>query len=765
MNKGRVKLLKNIIIILILSLNRILFSRQYFSPLPYGYGWAYEGTVWHQDTLKTYLDDKEKNYSFLPSLTMYSRSANKAFGLCSSTDNYNLSTIFHGSDNFLLKDLFTDGIIGNPDFSLLTNINNVNINPKYNYSENGCVLGLTILNDACICDKNLSIRFDVHLPIKKINVVNENGFEALQLNSLNIPAEISDSWFSIKQEDENEVFAARLDKLYQIGLISVQNQNFNDFVINNNLSVTQESDSNSANGIISTNDITTGNAIYNNGSLNIGVISSAGTNTFAIGSSPTIASVSNTVNTLALNQGIVPLESFALSNSQPFISSPNLSLTVSPSPYFQIISDDIFYALVPTTTPGVPSINNSQRIESGIGINVISYKDADNDGNVSNISLSTPPVIVQYSSSGLPKEYGQQLSFSQYSSQLVDGTIADYNQNVNTLTPDGTLKNLNNTADNSGPAIIWYKNDYSNLFPLQNNNGNLYLTSSLDSEGNTTIESKIILDNLKSYQQNIVEDNSNSILAVAQQLIQGWFAKGINPGSVLEKPNFLYAWNDYSKEGLGDLDLQLAIGSKWFCDKLQGDLLLGIIFPTASIEDQCGNYLSMPLGNNKHYELRLGAQSAYDLNNWIRWQGYTHISWALPSYEQILAPFINTKNFGLQPVCNVAKISWKQFIASTDVSFFANDTSAISFKYQYLLKTKDCITLCQNKGYDATFEPAVFSPINLLPYTSRRSHKLEIVASFIPAKDVFIEIGASNIVAGKNMPKENDFFLNLIFSY
>ena len=24
----------------------------------------------------------------------------------------------------------------------------------------------------------------------------------------------------------------------------------------------------------------------------------------------------------------------------------------------------------------------------------------------------------------------------------------------------GTLKNLNNTADNSGPAIIWYKNDY-----------------------------------------------------------------------------------------------------------------------------------------------------------------------------------------------------------------------------------------------------------------------------------------------------------------
>jgi hypothetical protein len=765
MNKSKLKILKNIIIILILSVNRILFSRQYFSPLPYGYGWAYEGTVWNSDILKTYLNDKEKNYSFLPSLTIYSRSANKAFGLCSSTDNYNLSTIFHGSDSFLLKDLFTDGIIGNPDFSLLTNINNVNINPRYNYNENGCVLGLTILKDALVCDKNLSIRFDAHLPIKKINVINENGFEALQLNSLNIPAEISDSWFSIKQEDENEVFAARLDKLYQIGLISVQNQNFNDFVINNNLLVTQQNDSDPTNGIISTNDITTGNAIYNNGALNIGVISSVGTNTFAIGSSPTIGSVSKIISGLGLNEGIVPLESFALSNSQPFISSPNLSLTVSPNPYFQIISEDLFYSLVPTTTPGIPPINSSQTMESGIGLNIISYKDADDNGNISNISLCTPPVIIQYSNKGLPKEYAQQLSFSQYSSQLSDGTIPDYNENINTLNPDGTLKNLNNTLDNSGPAIIWYKNDYSTLFPLKNNNGNLYLTSSLDSEGNTTIESKIILDNLKNYQQNVIEDNSNSILSVAQQLIQGWFAKGINPGSILEKPSFLYGWNNYSKEGLGDLDLQLAIGSKWFCDKLQGDILLGIIFPTASIEDQFGNYLSMPLGNNKHYELRLGAQSGYNLNNWIRWQGYTHLSWALPSYEQILAPFINTKNFGLQPICNVAKISWKQFIASTDISFFANETTGISFKYQYLLKTKDSINLCQNKGYDGTFEPAIFSAVNLLPYTSRRSHKLELVGSFAPAKDLYIEIGLSNIVAGKNMPKENDFFINLIFSY
>ncbi len=442
-----------------------------------------------------------------------------------------------------------------------------------------------------------------------------------------------------------------------------------------------------------------------------------------------------------------------------------------------------------------------------VAYNTGSVTSSQASGNVptmNGVIYKTPPVVVQQAvSGGLPTQFGQQLLLAK---SVAQGNTGLYNNvtynpgqtdttgygisNTNTGTafytpgsgaivgPDGTFRTTANPASTEAPAntpgFFWYQENYANLLtqtttPLQN----LYITTSLDSNGTPTPESQALLTELLALQ---TQQNSSSISTLstanatttAAQFFSGSFAGGVNAltGVPLNPTVPPINWNEFSKKGVGDIDVTLTFGGCRAACGLLGDLIVGVVIPTASVISPCCNYLAMPLGNNGHFELKAGGQFAWDMSSTLRFTGSGVYSWALSARESIIAPFTGATVYGLQPVCTSADISWQQVVACADISFFPTSCCGLDVGYQYMFKRHDKITLCSKTATDGvgTLNQALSAALPQ-QLSERQAHKIKAAVFGMLSPTCTLSLGWSDIVAGKNIGQETDWYLTLAMDF
>lgn len=237
-----------------------------------------------------------------------------------------------------------------------------------------------------------------------------------------------------------------------------------------------------------------------------------------------------------------------------------------------------------------------------------------------------------------------------------------------------------------------------------------------------------------------------------------------NTISGLYKNGYKDYWSSYSIQGIGDLNLELDYILNFLNNKLVAYGMIGLILPTGIIENKL-NYLSLPLNNNGHYELRLGSQISYDLLSFCNIILYGSYGYAFSAIENIISSYKGANAFNMQPTQTFANISWNQAIFSIDTIFSISSFFGFTFGYQFFYKGKDVINSIQEYNYDGVNE------YNLLNYEFMESRSKRIAnkargSFYLNLIDCLqIEFGGDIVFYGYEIPQENEIYARISYSY
>lgn len=218
-------------------------------------------------------------------------------------------------------------------------------------------------------------------------------------------------------------------------------------------------------------------------------------------------------------------------------------------------------------------------------------------------------------------------------------------------------------------------------------------------------------------------------------------------------------------QGIGDLDLELYVGRNWGCENnWWTDLTFGVRCPTAKAICNCLDPVLLPLGNNKHTEIRIGAAGGWNTCDWVKLMLHGSYSWALKHHEKVAAPFEGATVKNLGP-CVDADVKWGYFVGDFDISFFTNDCCGFDLGYELYYKRCDDICLCATTATDwANRTEQPLDSAVLARNTKQMGHKAK-VGIFSIIGDCEIGGGWSTIFAGYNMPRETDWYLRMGVSF
>lgn len=229
---------------------------------------------------------------------------------------------------------------------------------------------------------------------------------------------------------------------------------------------------------------------------------------------------------------------------------------------------------------------------------------------------------------------------------------------------------------------------------------------------------------------------------------------------------------DGRSKGLGDLDFEFFLGRNWGCeDQFWTDAIFAVRVPTADDEcdlADCKKVLKQPLGNGGHTELRFGLAGGWEAYDWFKVMADLNFSKVLSATEKVAAPFkgATVKNIG---PCVNADIDWWYLNGHLDLSFFASDCCGFDFGYEIYHKDKDDICLCSKTAQEfqvGSSEPvakALDSAV-LAKDTERTAHKFR-VGFFTLLGDCELFGGWSHVFAGKNVPRETDWYCSMNVSF
>ena len=220
---------------------------------------------------------------------------------------------------------------------------------------------------------------------------------------------------------------------------------------------------------------------------------------------------------------------------------------------------------------------------------------------------------------------------------------------------------------------------------------------------------------------------------------------------------------DGRTKGLGDLDLEFYLGRNWGCEnQWWTDLQLACRFPTGKEICNC-KYLfkaQTPLGNNHHFEIRAGGEVGWDACDWVKFMIDGSYSWVLKHCEKVAAPFKGATIQNIGPCVN-AEIKWQYFVGHADISFFANDCCGCDIGYELYHKKCDDICLCDKTATDLAGRTGQLLDASVLSAnTSRTAHKI-CTGVFTKTHDCEIAAGFNTVVAGKNAPRDTDYYVAL----
>jgi hypothetical protein len=238
------------------------------------------------------------------------------------------------------------------------------------------------------------------------------------------------------------------------------------------------------------------------------------------------------------------------------------------------------------------------------------------------------------------------------------------------------------------------------------------------------------------------------------------------------------------RSGLGDLLVELFY-EHTFDECLVGELMLGVVFPTAGSNGYTGNQYQPILGNGGHFEIKLGGMIAYQPLNWMNLKLDAYYSFVLEAKEQRAAAFkgAQIKNIGPKAV---ADVDWGYFVGRLDFNFFHPQTCQLSslLGYELYIKQKDHVRFKKSKlasWLGRTYIP-VTSPTspdqnkfeeNLAEldnglaekHTDSISHKVRCETSYRFSEYFEMFAGATYVFAGKNVPCETDCHVGFHVSF
>ncbi len=246
----------------------------------------------------------------------------------------------------------------------------------------------------------------------------------------------------------------------------------------------------------------------------------------------------------------------------------------------------------------------------------------------------------------------------------------------------------------------------------------------------------------------VIQDQVNELLACINQEAEDAFTDcGI-------------CFEDQCYSGAGDLNTEVYTGYFYSpCLYLEG--FIGMRWPTGKRDRDPRFVFRESLGNNGHYEFKLGGQVLWEAHDWITLHGDITGFILTRNKECVATSFkgATVKNIGL-PV--EADIKWNYLLLHTDLfitppCWWHNLGGVIGYELYY--KSRDDIRFCQDKALDCLGMIAELDPCVLSENTRVIGHKIRGEA-FLDACD-WLQFygGGTAVVGGENVPKTRAWHL------
>ncbi|MGE0009175.1 MAG: hypothetical protein AB7F19_01425 [Candidatus Babeliales bacterium] len=288
--------------------------------------------------------------------------------------------------------------------------------------------------------------------------------------------------------------------------------------------------------------------------------------------------------------------------------------------------------------------------------------------------------------------------------------------------------------------------DYGDLAFNRDNQRTLWVVPTVDDDGDISV----IAADIRGAVTPWIEDE---ISQIAQTLV--------TPIDFLRERGITF--NTVHLTGAGDFDLDF-YARRNFCSECHGDWyvegITGIRFPTGKRVSNPGLLLQQPLGNNRHFEWKLGVQMGTQPCDWFAFKGDVQFYHVFSRTERVAAAFTGSRIRNIGPTVD-AKVSWNYFLGNFDFTFVvpcAKNCSGVDIGYQPYFKSKDKIRFEQITALNLIGQTATLDPDVLENDTNRHGHRIK-VELFHKTCSWEIFGGWLHTFAGKNIQRDSDWYL------
>ena len=215
-------------------------------------------------------------------------------------------------------------------------------------------------------------------------------------------------------------------------------------------------------------------------------------------------------------------------------------------------------------------------------------------------------------------------------------------------------------------------------------------------------------------------------------------------------------------KGMGDFDTEI-FGGYFFSECLYLEALAGIRWPTGKGGNNPLFVFRQPLGNNGHYEYKLGLQALWQPLDYAGFKA--DLSWhtVQRAGECVATPFQGAcvKNIGRPTGVSIA---WDYVVLHAELIFTPRPNTGIEFGYELYHKKRDTICWSDTFANDCLGNSNLVDSHVLSRNTNVTSHKIRAEAFwFCDTFDVYG--GGSQVFAGRNAPKERDWHAGIIIYF
>lgn len=237
-----------------------------------------------------------------------------------------------------------------------------------------------------------------------------------------------------------------------------------------------------------------------------------------------------------------------------------------------------------------------------------------------------------------------------------------------------------------------------------------------------------------------------------------------------------YSLDTFTVAGLGDSQVDLFY-EHLLSDKCYGEMALSLVIPTAQDSKDFTSPYHAPLGNGKHFEVKLGGSLWAQPLSRLNVRAECQYACVIPTEETMRASFKGSLIKNMGPIVN-GFIGWNYYVARIDATMFHFKTKALStmLGYEIYYKEKDSLIFPENAM--ETWQGKKILPDGLTVRNPRQldesvttknthsiAHRIKFETSMRVTNQCEFSLGFGYSFVGLNSPKTIDFgfVCNVIF--